>query len=100
MGGITGPSTATAGYRLISARLSHWPCYQPIGWHPRRIPTLHRIAAHRALEAVHFASRRHRVRAVIHRSALAYSVLIVHGGAQLPVFPRFGYPFGTFGLSD
>jgi hypothetical protein len=79
MGCITGASAATARYGLIGAR--HRTDDQAKRRHPRRIPTLHSIAAHRALKAVHFAPRRHRVRSVINRSALASSVLIVHGGA-------------------
>jgi hypothetical protein len=55
------------------------PHDKAVGWHPRAIPTFHRLAAHCALKAAHFASRDHPFRPAIYCATFAMAVLIDHG---------------------
>ena len=64
---------------LIRCRLHHRANDETIRRHPRCIPALQRRAAHRALEAVHFARRSHGFRATVHGAAFAVPVLVGHG---------------------
>ena len=73
------PSAAAARSGLIRCRPHHRANDEPIRRHPRCIPTLQRRAAHRALEAVHFARRSHGFRATVHGAAFAVPVLVGHG---------------------
>jgi hypothetical protein len=61
------PTEAT----LFLVRQSHWPGNKAIDWHPRRVPSFHRLIADGAFKARDLPRLRHMLGTAINRTASA-----------------------------